>query len=135
MVSDIDELQNIINLYQNRLKISLKRKIDLMRMKLEKVISSNVYRDPYIKINNCYMQVDKLFKQIEVSISKIIKDKKMKFSNEVAKLDVLSPLKTLSRGYCVAELDNKIITKAKDLKPDLDINLKFQDGDVKAKII
>ena len=135
VVSDIDELQNIINLYQNRLKISLKRKIDLMRMKLEKVISSNVYRDPYIKINNCYMQVDKLFKQIEVSISKIIKDKKMKFSNEVAKLDVLSPLKTLSRGYCVAELDNKIITKAKDLKPDLDINLKFQDGDVKAKII
>jgi ParB family chromosome partitioning protein len=51
------------------------------------------------------------------------------------KLDALSPLKTLTRGYCLKEIDGKVITKSKDLKKDMTVGIRFQDGDVSAKIL
>ena len=135
VVSDIDDLQNTISVYQNRLKISLKRKTELMRLKLEKCMKSIVYTDPYQRMNSYYLEVDNLSKKIENSITKIIKDRKMEFSNQLTKLDALSPLKTLSRGYSIVEINNKVISRAKDLRKDMNVDLKFQDGIAKAKII
>ena len=36
----------------------------------------------------------------------------------MSKLDTLSPLKTLTRGYSLTEKDNKIVKSAKELKKD-----------------
>lgn len=135
VVADIDDLKNTISIYKNRLKISLKRKTEFMRLKLEKCMNSRVYKNPYQKVNECYVTIDRLSKNIEIAMDKKIKLLKMKFSNEVTRLDTLSPLKTLSRGYCIAENNNKVITKSVDLQKGMEIELKFQDGNSKAKII
>ena len=135
VVTDIEELKNTFEIYQNRLNFALKRKTELMRLKLEKCKNSVVYKNPFQRINNYYLDIDRLSKQMENSINKKIKEIKIKFTNEVTKLDALSPLKTLGRGYCIAEKDNKIIAKSKKLEKDMEIALRFQDGTVKAKII
>lgn len=135
VVADIADLQNTINVYQNRLKISLKRKTELMRLKLEKYMNSKVYKEPLQKVNQYYLEIDRLAKQIESLIEKKVKEAKMQFSKEMAKLDALSPLKTLSRGYCIAEVNNKIISHAESLQSNMEIDLKFQDGNAKAKIL
>lgn len=135
VVADIEELQNTIIVYQNRLKMSLKRKTERMRLQLEKCMNSIVYKEPFGKVNHCYLQIAQLAKQIENAMDKKMKEKKMKFAKEVTKLDVLSPLKTLSRGYCIAEVNDKIVTRAEKLKSDMQIDLKFQDGEAKAKIL
>ena len=72
---------------------------------------------------------------MENAITKKIENVKMQFSKEVTKLDALSPLKTLSRGFCIAESEGKIVTKAENLQSNQEIDLKFQDGEAKAKII
>lgn len=135
VVADIDDLTNTLNVYQNRLRISLKNKTSVMRLKLEKYINSAVYREPFQRTNNYYLEIDRLSKNLENSINKKIKDAKMQLANQATKLDALSPLKTLSRGYCIAESNDKIVTRAQDLKQDMEIDLKFQDGAAKAKII
>ena len=54
----------------------------------------------------------------------------------ITKLDALSPLKTLTRGYCIVEHeDDKIIKSADDLKTDETIKMKFYDGTKMAKVI
>ena len=115
--------------------MALKRKTEFMKLKLEKYMNSRVYKEPFQKINDYYLQISQLSKQIELLTNKKIEEAKSKFTKEVTKLETLSPLKTLSRGYCIVENDNKVISKAKDLKVDMKINMKFQDGDVEAKII
>ena len=135
VVTDCEELKNTIDLYQNRLKISLKRKTEFMKLKLEKCINSTVYKAPLQKINHYYLEVDRLYQKIEMSVEKKIKEIKMDFSKKVTKLDALSPLKTLSRGYCIAEVDHKMVARAENLKSNMQVDLKFQDGEVKAKII
>ena len=53
----------------------------------------------------------------------------------VAKLDALSPLKTLTRGYVLTEKDGVLVTKAQDLKENDEVKLRFCDGEKKAKVI
>lgn len=135
VVTDIADLQNTILLYQNRLKMALKRKIEMMRLKLEKCMNFVVYKEPYQKLNNYYLEVDTLYQKMELATKEKIKTLKMRFSQEVTKLDALSPLKTLSRGYCIVEANQKVISRAESLKNDMEIDLKFQDGKAKARII
>ena len=134
-VTDISELQNDINLYKRRLKMALKGKTELMRLRYEKCLSSRVYKEPYQKINDYYMRIERNVKIIENAGIKKLKDCKLEAGKLITKLDTLSPLKTLTRGYCVTESDGKIISKVKDLKKDMEIGLKFQDGNAKARVL
>ena len=59
----------------------------------------------------------------------------IKYSELNSKLDALSPLKTLSRGYSIIEKDNKIVKSKEDIKKGDEISLKFKDGEAKAKVI
>ena len=62
-------------------------------------------------------------------------DKIGKLEKIVAKLDALSPLKTLTRGYSIAEKDGKIINSVKDLNKEDKIELKFFDGTKDAQVL
>ena len=134
-VPDIYELKNTINVYQNRFRISLKRKTELMRLKYEKCMQSRVFRNPTQFINDYLLRIDSDVKQMEKSINKKIYDSKNAFIEKAAILDGLSPLKTLTRGYCLAEKDNRIIKKSKELESNQEITLRFSDGKKQAKII
>ena len=54
---------------------------------------------------------------------------------EVARLDSLSPLKTLSRGYSIVTTQNGNIAKSvEDLKKDDEVKIRLIDGEKQAKI-
>ena len=135
VVADVEELKNTLRIYENRLKISLKRKTELMKLKLEKYRNSNAFKNPLQKVNNAYLQIDHLAKRMENAITKKLKNAKASFSKEVTKLDALSPLKTLSRGFCIVQQKDKVIAKAQNLQQNQEIDLIFQDGKARAKIL
>ena len=134
-VTDISSLKYDINLFQRRLKMALKRKTEIMRLRYEKSMNSRVYKEPLQKINEYYMDIDKMMKSMENNTSKKLKDSKLEAAKLITKLDTLSPLKTLTRGFCITEFNGNVITKSKDLEKDMEIDLRFQDGNTKAKII
>ncbi len=116
--------------------MALRQKTEFMRLRFEKCLNSNVYREPLQKVNDYYMQIDKYIKSMENSSIKKLKDSKLEATKLITKLDTLSPLKTLTRGYSVVSYENgDVVTKAKDLKKDMEINVRFQDGTAKAKVI
>ena len=129
------ELKDDINLYRRRLKMSLKKKIEVMKLRYEKTMNSRVYKEPLLRINEYYMEIDKYVKQMENITVKKLKDSKIEAAKIITKLDTLSPLKTLTRGYTLVEANSKIITKASDLKKDMEIDIRFQDDKKKAKIV
>jgi len=134
-VADVVELSNKLLNYQNRLKISLKKKVEFMRLKYEKCISTRAFKEPLQKINEHYVHIDMIIKTMEHSIVNKINNSKNRAGQAIAKLDALSPLKTLTRGYCIAQLENKAIKSVNDVKSGDDIQLKFIDGNKMAKII
>jgi exodeoxyribonuclease VII large subunit len=133
-VPDIYELKNKIINYQNRYRLSLKKKIELMRLRYEKCMKSRIFTDPLRNIRDQYIIIDSYTKRMEAKIRLIQKNEQTKFVELISKLDTLSPLKTLTRGYCLTEKDNQIVKSAKQLKENDEVKLKFYDGDKTAKI-
>ena len=133
-VADIDDLKYTIKVNQNRLKAALNKKTEVMRLRLEKIMNSRVYKNPYQKINDYYIMIEKNLKTIENNIIKKVKEAKLKAIRQITKLDTLSPLKTLTRGYSIVQKDNKVISSVKQLENNEEIDIRFIDGQVSAKI-
>ena len=135
-VPEIDEIYEKIREYQRRYKLDLKKKIELMKLRYEKCIKSKSFSEPLQKINERYIKIDILNQKLYLSISKKIGNSKNEAVSLISKLDALSPLKTLTRGYCIATTNNgKIVNSVKNIEKNDIINLKFKDGDKNAKII
>ena len=106
-----------------------------MRLRYEKCMQSRVFKEPTRFIKDNYLLLDKYIKSLENKIRMIQKEKQTQYIELITKLDTLSPLKTLLRGYSLTEKDNKIIKSAKELEKNDEINIKFYDGEKTAKIV
>ena len=134
-VPDIAEVKRKIRLYKDRYKTALKQKIEFMKLRYEKIMSSKVFKNPMDDINEYYITVDNKVKTMENIINLKLKDYNTKAIELISKLDAMSPLKTLTRGYCIAEKDKYIIKSVKQLQNGDIVNLRLQDGSLKTKII
>ena len=128
-VPDVYELKQKINNYQNRCRISLKKQVELMRLRYEKCIKSRVFTDPLRKHRDLSVLLDSNVQRLVTKIKNIKKDNQTAYIELVTKLDALSPLKTLTRGYTLTEKDGKIIKSATELQQNDKVKLKFADGE------
>lgn len=134
-VPDIAELKIKLQTYNNRYKNSLKKKIEYMNLRYEKCMASRVFKEPTAKIKDLYVQLDNNIKTLENSIINKIKDLRASSIETISKLDALSPLKTLTRGYTIASKNEKNIKSIKDIEKNDIIDLKFVDGTVQTKVM
>ena len=133
-VPDVYELKQKITNYKNRYRLALKKKIELMKLRYEKCMKSRVFTDPMRKIRDMDVTLDSYVQRLENRIKIIQKDNKSSYVELVTKLDALSPLKTLTRGYSLTEKENKIVKSASELKENDKVKLKFYDGEKDAII-
>lgn len=134
-VADIKEVKEKINTYKARASLALKKKLEYMKLLYEKAKQSPAFTNPTQKINENYILLDNLIKKLENSINIKIKDVRSQSAEIITKLDTLSPLKTLTRGYSLVEKDGNIINSVNNLNKDDKITIKFNDGTKEAKIL
>ena len=133
-VPNIAVVELKLNTYQNRFRQALRKKTELMRLRYEKCMNSRVFKDPLQKVNENYMLIDRFVKNMQNSIVTKYKDKKLEAIKLYSKLDALSPLKTLARGYSITEKEGKIVHKVSELKQGDRLTLRFEDGKVDAEV-
>lgn len=134
-VPNIEDVEYTIKTYQNRYRVALKRRVELMKLRYEKCMTRRVFKEPLQKINEIAITLDILVKSIQNSIQNKLHKSKTSAVEIITKLDALSPLKTLARGYNIAEKNGKIITKKQDVNLGDEITLRFIDGNVVTKVI
>lgn len=135
-VPSIEDVKKKIETNKNRLQNGLKRKMELAKLRFEKCMKSSVYTNPLQKINENYMLIDKYTKLLENSMNLKIKEKKTYMVEWISRLDALSPLKTLTRGYVMATNEQgKIIKSVKEVNSEDKVSLRFTDGEKKAQIL
>lgn len=135
-VPSIEDIKKKIETDKNRLQNGLKRKMEFAKLRFEKCMKSSVYTNPLQKINENYMLIDKYTKLLENSMNLKIKEKKTYMVEWISRLDALSPLKTLTRGYVMATNEQgKIIKSVKEVNSEDKVSLRFTDGEKKAQIL
>lgn len=135
-VANIEDVRETLKLYNNRYKVALKKKIELMRLSYEKCMARPAYKNPTQKINEQYMVIDMKVKALQNGMMLKLKEAKTSFVKETAKLDSLSPLKTLTRGYSIVtkQESGKVIKSVDDLNSGEKVNLRLSDGQKTATI-
>ena len=153
-LSDVTKYLNQINI---RLNNTISNKINQNKRKLNDLMTSNVFKNPMIIYQTKEMIFDNLFerlrhstinlvnikskKLLEVKSSYILKspyklldNKANKYLNLVSKLETLSPLLTLQRGYTMTKVNGKVISSSKHIKKGDSIEVTFKDGKVDAEV-
>lgn len=133
-VANIADIKEGLKKYNNRLCIALNKKLELMKLQYEKIMTSKAFREPYQKIeeekiklqNNIKLMYDKVFDKYTKSNNS--------FTNVISKLDSLSPLKTLSRGYSLVQKNGKIVRSKDELAKGDIVSIRLQDGEASATI-
>ena len=86
-VPDIYEVKQKINTYQNRLRLTLVKKVEIMKLRYEKAMSSRVFKEPLRNINDNYLKVDSYVKRLEKKVVEKQQNEKTKYVELVSKLD------------------------------------------------
>ena len=134
-VPNIADIKLKLEGYDNRYKLALKKKVEFMKLRYEKCMNSRVFKEPLQKINEKYILIDMKVKTMQNSISNIYNNKKTNMIKHIAKLDALSPLKTLTRGYSIVQANGKVVKSIEELKKDEEIDIRLVDGQARAKVL
>ena len=134
-VPNIADIKLKLEGYNNRYKLALKKKVEFMKLRYEKCMNSRVFKEPLQKINEKYILIDMKVKTMQNSISNIYNSKKTNMIKHIAKLDALSPLKTLTRGYSIVQANGKIVKSVSQIKKDDEIDIRLIDGKARAKVM
>ena len=106
-----------------------------MKLQYEKCMASKSFALPMQKIQDHYMIIDKIVKNMEYHIKQKLEKEKGQAQKLMLQLDALSPLKTLTRGYAIVSAKGKIVKKVEQLKAGEEIKICMQDGEKDAKIL
>ena len=66
---------------------------------------------------------------------KLLEIEKNNYLNLITRLDNISPLNTLKRGYTLTRKDNKVINSAKLVKKKDKLDIEFSDGKINVEVI
>ena len=130
---EYSEIVNRIITDKKRTIIAIKNYIDRKRQYVEKLKAAKLEKVPLDKINRFRIIIDNLLSKSESSIKYKVEKYRTRCIRSISKIDALSPLKTLTRGYSVTEnSDGKVIKSISDVNKDENIRIKLIDGKIEA---
>jgi exodeoxyribonuclease VII large subunit len=120
---------------RNTLDYHIENSLNDRYRKIESYKNSPILRNPEKIIENCELYLDILNSRINESYKDMLASYTSSFFSLYSKLDSLSPLKVLSRGYSIVKKEDSIINNSKSLSIDDVVSIRLADCEVKAKII
>lgn len=128
-VPDEYELRQSFAQIQSRLLTAANSVLSQKKLQVKSYMERPALQKPYETINRNRQYVDSLLKDFTNAIELVLSQKKEVFASLCAKLDSLSPMAVLGRGYTIAENQSgDVIKSAKQLEKNGKIDVIFTDG-------
>ncbi len=133
-VPDIFELKSSLITTQQRMLSSVKAKLDSEKGNIASLEKRLSLREPITNINDQRRELVYLTEKLVALTNSVLEINKAKASTLAGKLDTLSPLKVISRGYALVEKNNIPVTNISGLNTGDNISIKLSDGTIKANV-
>ena len=134
-VQDQDALRQALDSMLSTMITSVNRKIAAARQHLNTLSASSALQSPTRYFEQQRKALALSASQLEAAQMRIVNSKKQRFIGLTAKLDAMSPLKVLTRGYSMAQkADNTIIRSVQQVEHDEVIQITLSDGKLDARI-
>ncbi len=134
-VPDIEEIRASVSGYRHLIRMRTEGALKLNRLRLEKITASaKLSALTESIVSSREDELRKTEEKIKVSLEKSLLKREKNFSAVAAKIDSLSPLKTMARGYLSVTKENKAVTQKDDIKAGDSIILRLIDGKAECEV-
>ena len=90
--------------------------------------------NPVSRVKQAQQQQTYLQERLQQQMQAYLEMQQRRVQQAITSLDLLSPLKTMGRGFTYTTQEDQVIRTVKDLK-EADVTIHFVDGTVKAAIL
>ena len=128
------ELKGELLSYKQQLLAIARETISRQRAIVNLIEKSDALRNPVSKIQDMRKDLVFLSEKVENLTFNALNDSKKHVGALAGKLEALSPLGVVARGYALAEKDDSLIKSVNDVAVDDNITLKVSDGVIVARV-
>lgn len=134
-VPDQDALRQTLDTVNQAMASSLSRQIRSGRMHLQAIAAGSALRTPDAYIRAKANALSVMNDMLQTSYTGYLSGHRKKFIMQTAKLDAMSPLKVLTRGYSVVKnADGGIVSSVRQVEDQQRIQITVTDGDIEAVV-
>ena len=134
-VPDIREDIAFVQTVVYECEATLLQRVNDEKERLEIIKERLRYRSPSMLIDQKIQTVDTLMTSALLSVQRKLDSETARLSSTAARLDALSPLKVMARGYSIVTKDEKVVASSKALKKGDRITVGFSDGERKCEVL
>ena len=134
-VPDRESLMQSLDALNAAMGAALNRQLKLCTQRLDALAASPALRSPTGYLDQKQKDLTLLQNRLSASQERLLARTNQRFVGCVAKLDAMSPLKVLSRGYAMAQgEDGRVLRSVSQTEPGQTITVRFSDGSVSATV-
>ncbi len=134
-VPDIYQQKEMLESFEFRMNRAIQNKFNREKSNLELYKSALKRLNPKNYIDALRVRCDRASMQMDSAVRQTLAARSGEFASLCAKLDALSPLKILSRGYSIASKDGAILTDIDGIGCGDRINVKLSGGSLDCEVI
>lgn len=129
------ELGEKFNNVYSRLYSQANRIMERARLQLKAQTERPAFRNPMLKVNEERMYLDRLSQDFTTAYTGILNQKKQALQLGISRLDGLSPLGTLARGFSVAkDQQGHVVRTVKQVSAGESLEVMVEDGRILATV-
>ncbi len=117
----------------DRLALLTERRMKAGQERLRLLTARRLFTDPEGLYRQRRMQLDAHARVLEYTAEKTVSNSRARLVTLAEKLDTLSPLSILSRGYAVASREGRVIRYTDDIPVGNEFSLRLSDGEITAR--
>ena len=120
--------------YNGKICSALNAKLQISIGKYEIAVSKSPLNRPAEYFDRIALNIDGITEKLSFSVKERLSGYQKRFSDLTSRIDALSPLKTISRGFAAISADGKRVKGVCELNSGQDIEIKFSDGEADCKV-
>lgn len=127
-VPDALQLSSYLKNINYTLSVFLNKKLENEYQRFDFLVGNSILSNSDKFFNDLNDSIESRNKELKRLFSQNIKDKISILANYAGKLDALSPLAVISRGYSICKTEKGLIKSINDINPGSKITVKLTDG-------
>jgi exodeoxyribonuclease VII large subunit len=136
VVPSVDELSIRLRGFRGRLRASVSRRLALLRTRLDALAEQRTFRRPFELVHDRSRRADELEMRANSLVWRLLADRESSVATLGGKLQSLSPLAVLGRGYSITQdaATGAVVRSADKLRPGQHIVTRFAAGAANSRI-
>lgn len=111
-----------------RLRQAMEVQLDRDRKELHRLEQSRVLRNPVAVVDDQRMRLDGVQRRLAMALERTLRRGRVQLAGLAGRVDAMSPLKVLSRGYAIAKAEGRAVTTVEQVQPGQAMDVLVADG-------